>query len=627
MSEFLPDLLTKINFKGIVTEYIAEKLLDRGVGAVKEIFKTHGNKISSIVKIKENKKGYETFLTTVNLSISEKVLIKQLSENLHSTNVWSNEISFNLSKKSKDLAKVFVDLDLYLAPLKSRIDLEEELETIKSSLLIKNIQRNIIVYGGPGAGKTTLMKNICRNILDGKTDYSFSCPIVIRFRELEYDDFYKLYNKNYGLYEILLDTFGIVINYPKHQIEKNIFNEYRSLLKLTVLEFLEQANVLIIFDGFDEIPYTDLKLRIENEFSNFALSIKESRFILTSRNGDFRSKLPNTDTYEICSLNDKQIIKITNNWLGNKKQADALYDKIKNSPYYDTTLRPLTLSHLCAIYERRKSIPSKPRYIYDLVLQLLLELWDEERGIIRPSMYADFYIEKKKEFLAHMAYYFSSTKRITVFSTEQIRLCYNAIYKSHGLPAAQAKKVVNEIESHSGILIQNGYDHFQFSHKSLQEYLTAKYIFSQPNIPVIWEVSKLPEEMAIVLSLSSDPNAYFYFFLNKRKDFDANFWEVFLRRLVEEKPDFNENPIVTVFLLIMMEESDDLLFHDTLFALNEKSNLSVTFRYLLTNYKKKSTFIDKTVYEHKQLRTPLDQRNQMPGRLIIPNDIDSLFFK
>jgi hypothetical protein len=246
------------------------------------------------------------------------------------------------------------------------------------------------------------------------------------------------------------------------------------------------------------------------------------------------------------------------------------------------------------------------------------------RGIIRPSNYADFYIEKKKEFLAHLSFCFSFDLKTTIFSSDDIRRCYNKIYKRHNLPASQAKKVVNEIESHSGIIIQNGFDTFQFSHKSLQEYLTGKYLFSLPSVPDPDIIKVLPNEIAIAVSLSSSPNLYFYSFIIKRKHFKDDFWEVFLDRLLEERPDFTEDPAILVFFLIMIEENPLRVFAETLISLIKHTNLKITFQSFLKVYEKKQTFGNKLLFEHKELNKALDKRNYLPGQLLIEKTICEL---
>lgn len=619
MDELIKSFFEKADFPGITVQYFAEKILDSGVSKIKKMFTEHSRKITKI-GIEENPDQIESKLVEFEFNASDEVILKHVFSNLTASEIWSRDVNFNQALKSKLLEKIFVDIDLYLSPLKYRFTIDEDTPTIKSSEISKYLDSNVLIYGGPGAGKTTLMKNICRSLLKSSDSNHFSCPIVIRFRELNYSELKSKYGDYTNLYRILLSVLGIIIEFEDSKSVK-IFNSNLELIRLTVTQFLEESNILLLFDGFDEIPDEELKNVIEKDFQTLALSLKSSRFIITSRNGEFKLNLSNTNTFEICPLTDPQILKLAKNWLTYDKQAKDLFNKIKDSPYYDTTLRPLTMSHLCAIYERRKTIPPKPRYVYDLVIQLLLETWDSQRGIVRASAYADFYIEKKKEFLAHLSFCFSFELRKSVFSSEDIRSCYNRIYKRHGLPVSHAKKVVSEIESHSGILIQSGYDTYQFSHKSLQEFLTAKYLFSLSSVPDIEIVKRLPNEMAIAITLSGSPNSYFYTFINKRKSINDDYWEIFLNRLIEEKPDFTEDPVVIGFFLVMIEEGRGLLFINALRSLLDKTNLEITIPAFFKKYYKYREFDDKIVLNHKEMDVAVDKRGFLPGTIPVLKEV------
>jgi hypothetical protein len=158
---------------------------------------------------------------------------------------------------------------------------------------------------------------------------------------------------------------------------------------------------------------------------------------------------------------------------------------------------------------------------------------------------------------------------------------------------------VNEIESHSGILVQSGFDRFEFSHKSLQEYLTGKYIFSLSNIPDPEILKSLPNELAIAISLSGSPNTYFNYFLQKRNAFKREFWDVFLARLIDEHPDFSEDPSVIVFFCVMIEEQQFSVFKESFMQLLTTTNLRIGYDIFIKTYMRDREYPSQITFRHQ----------------------------
>ncbi|MDF7807876.1 hypothetical protein P4E94_10545 [Pontiellaceae bacterium B12219] len=112
-----------------------------------------------------------------------------------------------------------------------------------------------------------------------------------------------------------------------------------------------------------------------------------------------------------------------------------------------------------------------------------------------------------------------------------------------------------EIESHTGLFIQSGYDSFEFAHRSLQEYLAAEYIVRLPSIPVDEKfIKRLPNELAIAVTISSNQSDYFTDLVMTRLmsiEFFPDFYTTFITRLLQEKPEFHKHPSVTLALLTL----------------------------------------------------------------------------
>lgn len=292
-----------------------------------------------------------------------------------------------------------------------------------------------------------------------------------------------------------------------------------------------------------------------SDLNFYAERLSKARFILTTRTGEFNIRLPNTRDFEFAPLSKAQLQKFALQWLGDERKATDLIDQIEKSPFADTALRPLTLAHLCAIFERVGRIPPKPKTVYRKVVALLLEEWDEQRGIERLSKYANFELDRRMEFLAHLAFELTLSPGSGEFSTERLKQVYGRICGNFDLDRSQAKKVVAELESHHGLFLESGFQRYQFAHKSLQEFLAAEYIVRLPAILTDPKtILRLPNELAIATSISSNSSLYlsnFVFQVLVRAQLPREFYETFITRLVQEKPEFYSERYVVFALAVL----------------------------------------------------------------------------
>ena len=526
--------LQDIDIKNILAEYSITKLLDNSIEKLKA-------KFSTLERNKEN----EIKIVVDYQKIEEKIGIALIQ-----TYNFTKDISFRDLDKAKYIIEAYVDTHFYSSQRRTQVQNIMPKRLSESDIFNKNT-RNLVVLGDLGSGKTTLVKKLCQSIFlkDKKYYIDLKFPILIRLSELNN---YKSELPNFIFFDFLISKLGFDV---EKESEKNNDRFKINSIKKIVCEFIEDIESLILLDGFDEINNREIQKIVVDDFELICSSVFKSKVILTSRTAEFDYDITNTTTYEIAPLNDVQINQFVKQYINNEKDSVTFKNELFQTPYFDTSRKPLALAHLCAIYERYGSLPPKPKSIYKKIVNLYIEEWDLQRRLNRKkigediSMYNNLPNDRKFEFLTKFAYLLTVNFNNTyIFSENDILKCYNILYEEFDLPANQSKLIVKEIESLNGIIIQSSYETFEFSHKSIQEYLCADYISRMGSLPRAQGLlTDLPYELAIATSLSSEPNSFLFRLIIKyiktnikHKDFT----KPFLSRLLVEKPDFKSDPIL-----------------------------------------------------------------------------------
>lgn len=323
-----------------------------------------------------------------------------------------------------------------------------------------------------------------------------------------------------------------------------------------IFSFLNYINPILVLDGFDELKDSSAKTIVLNELRKISSKLTDSKIVLSCRTGEFTYDLEYSNTYEIAPLSSKQIELFVNKWLNDSTKAKDFLLKVGNSPFAETSIKPLSLAHLCAIYERIGNVPEQPKTVYRKVVNLLIEEWDEQRRVIRESAFSGFEADQKFEFLTHLAFFLTTKYRSTIFSVSEFESAYQSICEYHSLPKGRASDVVKELESHTGVFVESGYDKFEFVHKSIQEYLSADYLTKLPSLnSVKKDFETLGSELAIAVSISSNSSLYYKelilnYFL--RLELSKSFYSAFASRIVSENPSFKQDELVSVATLVLI---------------------------------------------------------------------------
>jgi hypothetical protein len=314
---------------------------------------------------------------------------------------------------------------------------------------------------------------------------------------------------------------------------------------------------LILLDGLDEVSHKQRRDSIIAGVRRLAIQLEETQILLTARTGEFTYHIEKMTAYEIAPLSPAQIEQFALGWLG-PANAKRFLEQVQNSPFADTAIKPLTLAHLCAIFERVHKIPEKPKSVYKKIVSLLLEDWDQQRSVQRVSAYSDFEVDRKADFLSDLAHSLTTSNKTSTFTTDDLKESYKQISVNYGLHLSEAQAVVNELETHTGLIVQSGADFFEFSHKSLQEYLTAVFIVGLPGIPAnMIELQIMPHELAIATALSSRPSKYFHSLVIShfsKIQLSFHFVRTFINRMLIERPDFELSDEVGLAILCLYSQ-------------------------------------------------------------------------
>jgi predicted NACHT family NTPase len=328
---------------------------------------------------------------------------------------------------------------------------------------VVNEHQYLMVLGGPGAGKSTFLRRIGLEALKG-TKGSYKHPCIPVFIEL------KQFNTNE------IDLIRAIVN-ELHNFGFPTSHEF-------AIKLLEQGKLLILFDGLDEVPKTSLNV-VVNAIQDFVTKYDKNRYISSCRVAAYRSTWNRFRDIELSNFDNSQIHQFIQNWFSSEldKQSKTsercwrLLNEPGNVAAKELAHTPLLLTFLCLVYNRTQGFPGNRATLYSKALDILLEEWAAEKRITSDEIYQGLNIDLEKVLLSEIAY--QGFNKDQIFFTEQQLVNQIKIFLADTVDKPKyldGKSILNAIVIQQGILVERAEEVFSFSHLTIQEYLTAKYI-------------------------------------------------------------------------------------------------------------------------------------------------------
>lgn len=328
-----------------------------------------------------------------------------------------------------------------------------------SGLSIANEKQFLMVLGGPGAGKSTFLRRIGLEALQGKkSQFRHRCiPVLIELRQFR--------SGTIDIKGAITEEFCIC-GFPDP--EKFIDNA------------LAQGKLLILLDGLDEVATEQMNEAIQ-QIQNFVDSHDKNRFIASCRVAAYRHNFRRFTDVAMAEFDNKQIQTFIHNWFRSVPEtAKNCWQKLnqsENSAAKELTQTPLLLTLICLLYQRARKFPAKRATLYEKALRVLLEEWAGEKGIPQEDLYRGLDTRLKEILLSEIAHSAFTQDHLFIPRrdiAEQIQTFLAAsLPDEHSI---NGEAVLKSIEVQHGVLVERSEGVYSFSHLTLQEYLTAQYI-------------------------------------------------------------------------------------------------------------------------------------------------------
>ncbi|AKV66993.1 NACHT domain-containing protein [Microcystis panniformis] len=334
----------------------------------------------------------------------------------------------------------------------------------KDGLLLANQEQYLMVLGDPGIGKSTFLRKVGLEALKGKQG-SYQHPLTPVLLEL------KNFKENEINIQALIEEEFKICGFPN--VEKNISNK------------LEKGELLILLDGLDEVPTANVYNVIE-KIQDFVDRHHKNRFILSCRTAA-RTHLQRFTDIEIVEFDDQQIQSFIEHWFSSEldrknetaKNCWELLQKEEYKSAKELAHTPLLLTFLCLVYDENQSFPTNRSRLYQDALRILLEKWSAEKRLPnRGLVYENLSIEQEEILLSEIAYQNFVADKLFLEKREVVKQIKDHLKQNLNAPQhLDGEKVLKTIEIEQGILVERARDVYSFSHLTLQEYLTAQYIY------------------------------------------------------------------------------------------------------------------------------------------------------
>ncbi|MBD2212042.1 NACHT domain-containing NTPase [Nostoc linckia FACHB-104] len=324
--------------------------------------------------------------------------------------------------------------------------------------------QKLMVLGKPGAGKTTFLKYLAMQCIEGQY-LTNQVPLFITLK-----DFAETPKQPDMLEYIAQQLAFCGVQDASAKADK----------------LLRQGKVLVLLDGLDEVREEDTK-RVLRQIRDISDKFHTNQFVITCRIAAKEYTFERFTEVEVADFDEEQIAIFAQNWfqLSDSVNAEKFIQKLEeNKPIQEMASSPLLLTLLCLVFGESADFPNNRSELYKEGLDILLKKWDAKRNIKRDQVYQNLSLQRKEDLLSQIALitfeqknYFFKQKTVELYIANFIQ---GLDKTSNELNLEQDSQVIlKSIAAQHGLLMETATGVYCFSSRTLQAYFAAREIVNK----------------------------------------------------------------------------------------------------------------------------------------------------
>lgn len=382
---------------------------------------------------------------------------------------------------------VFVQLKLLVTIQETGLQGTEESKTKNIEIAQTLLEhKHICITGVAGSGKTTLLRWLsvmCATEQLATLNTQFTEQITPFFLELRrFHEHFKHYANQPHVFDLVEEISSYLSNDSRFKMDQKWTSET-----------LKNSECWLILDGFDEIAdsaarsalWAAIEALINNPQYNKIHCILSSRPHGFQQVSSFRFLQA-----DIRAFHEKDMELFIQSWYrmayeDDQAEAERLIETIENNPRIkELATNPLLCTLVTVIYRNKRVLPNRRVELYETCCESLLDTWERNKEIKETDLLELFNDWQTRLALLKPLAYHSHQKGDVALSEESVITCLVKALHSLNLTKGQsdveletqARKFVAVIRDRSGLLQGRGDGTLEFTHRTFQEYLAARYL-------------------------------------------------------------------------------------------------------------------------------------------------------